>query len=193
MVLAGGFDIMGAMKIWLRRIGIVLAGLLLLVVLISAMLPKEFSVIRRVTIQATPAEVHALVGDLSRWDAWAPWVDADPTVTITLGRIWSGVGATQQWRGESGAGRLEVTAWDPLRGIDYDIWFDQSADRSRGTIHYQQGPEGTTVTWELTGTVPAPVVGGLFAAMMDPLVGPMLYIGLLNLKGVIETGHKPAL
>ncbi len=181
------------MKIWFIRIGTVVAFLVGLLLLISAMLPKDFNVLREVTIRATPAEVHALVGDLTRWNEWAPWTDVDPTVVITLGKITRGVGASQRWQGDSGSGSLTFTRSDPLRGIEYDVVFDPSPNKNHATIHYQQGPEGTTVSWRMMGTVPTPVLGGIIAASMDPLAGPMLYIGLLNLKGVIETGHKPAL
>ena len=52
---------------------IVVAVLVALVVLIGLMLSPAYRVERSVVVDATPAQVHALVGDLARWEEWTPW------------------------------------------------------------------------------------------------------------------------
>ncbi len=178
------------MVIWLKRILIVVVGLLALALLAGNMLPNDFLVSRKVTIAAPPEAIHALVGDLSRWHEWTAWQEDDPSLRVTLGAQTQGIGASQSWSGRDGNGALVVTEWDSLRGIGYNLTLDASTTDTRATIHYQRKSDGTTVTWRMTGTAQAPLLGGLYAAMMDPLVGPSMEIGLLKLK-FLMTGHTP--
>src|SRR5262245_14663703 len=98
----------------------VLIGLLVIVLLLALaglVLPNDYNFSRSVTINATPAQVHALVGDLARWPDWAPWYDEDPTIKTTMGAKTTGVGASQSWTAESGDGKLILTRCDAEQGI----------------------------------------------------------------------------
>ena len=173
----------------LKKILTAIAIFILVFVLVGAMFSREFDVTRKVVVNAEPAKIHALVGELKRWDEWTPWLESDPTIVTTFGPTTSGVGASQTWTGKDGDGRLTFTQADPVRGIDYDMVFIDGEREmpSKGWIHYTPVTGGMQVEWGMTGVVDMPVVGGYFAAMMDLMVGGMFERGLEKLKARTET------
>lgn len=173
----------------LKYSGLSLAALIAVLLLVSFLLPSTFQVERSIVIQASPETIHALVGDLGRWDEWAPWKEEDPTIVVTFGQATTGVGASQTWSGESGDGELTFTRWNPETGIAYDLAFDQGTYRSRGRIIYHPvdgATSATKVTWSMAGEVGLNPIGRYFALMMDSMVGPMFERGLVRLKQAAE-------
>jgi len=168
----------------LRPFAPVAAVAIVLLGIVPAFLSPRYRVERSIAIAAPPARIHALVGDLSRWDAWTPWKAADPTVE-TVVHVPAGVGARQTWTGESGDGALTVTASDPATGIAYDLTFDGGAIPSAGAIRYRPSGDSTEVTWSMDGTMPG-WIGRYFALAMDRRVGPMFEDGLARLKAAAE-------
>ncbi len=172
---------------WLKRILTALIIGIVLLFLISLILPKTFHVERSILIDASAADVHAYVGDLEKWEAWTPWVEADPTIVIEYGPITSGVGASQSWTGDSGGGELTFTRCDVVTGVGYDMSFDEGKYPSTGELTYAAEGTGTTVTWVMDGESSG-VVGRWFGLFMGPMVGPMFDQGLEKLKTVVEAG-----
>lgn len=174
-----------------RKIALWAAGVLGLlvaaVVAVGFALPSRFAVERAVVIEASPAAIHALVGDLRRWPEWSPWEEADSTIDITIGERAAGVGAHQSWTGESGSGELTVTASSPATGIDYDLVFDETW-RNTATVRYEPLASGTRVVWTMRGDAGSNIVGRYFGVMMDGLVGPMFERGLEKLRERVERG-----
>lgn len=186
------------MKI-LKWLAIVLVVLVLAVVGLGLALSKDYALERSVVIDAPPERVHVLVGDLARWDEWAPWKDADPTIVTTLGETTTGVGATQTWTDESGGGWLTFTRSDPATGVSYDMAFlmgegeDAEEMPSTGALDYERVEGGTRVTWSMRGSVDVPVLGGFLARMLPSQVGPMFDAGLQKLdRAVAALPPEPA-
>ncbi len=166
----------------LKRIGLGIGLATLLVVIVGFMLPASYTVQRTVTVNADPARIHALVGDLQRWPEWSPWAKADPSVSSTYGEATTGVGAHQSWTSDNGGGELTFTACDPRTGISYDMILDRGKYTVTATMAYQPGPDGTTVVWSMTGHNGNNPFSRYFGLMMDPMVGPMFEDGLNRLK-----------
>jgi len=164
---------------------IVVVGLLALLFAVGFVLPDTFHVERSVEIQAPPARVHALVGDLRAWETWTPWKDEDPTIEVSFGERTTGVGASQTWTGESGDGELTFTACDPDAGVEYAMAFNQGQYPSTGALRYEPLPGGTRVVWTMDGESDG-VVGRWFGLFMDGMVGPMFESGLAKLKAAAE-------
>lgn len=183
---------------WLKRIGLVLVALIALFVIVGIVLPNDFRVERSVVIDAEPARVHALVGDLTRWEEWTPWKEVDPEVQTTLGSQTSGVGASQSWTDSSGGGDLVFTESSVENGIAYDMNFymgdPESADplASTSEMRYERVDGGTKVIWSMDGSMPVPVLGGYFAKIMPASIGPMFDSGLQKLKQRVEAEPPPA-
>ena len=141
----------------MRIVLIVLIGLVLLFAAVfvvgGMLLDKSYELERSIVINAQPAEIHTLTGDLARWDEWAPWKKHDPSVNVTLGDKTTGVGASQTWTSDQGDGDLVFTLWDPTSGVEFDMGFGAGDNkiRSRGVISYEPVEGGTRVTWAMSG------------------------------------------
>lgn len=58
-----------------------------------------------IQINASPKKVFAVLNDLHLWEAWSPWVLAEPTAKITVAKD----GKYHEWEGEIiGAGNLKI-------------------------------------------------------------------------------------
>ena len=76
-----------------------LAVIIILFVIVAAMQPAEYRVVRTGTISAPPAEVFPQVNDLHEWEAWSPWAKLDPTMKQTYEGAPQGTGAIYSWNG----------------------------------------------------------------------------------------------
>lgn len=167
----------------------VLIILVVTVAVIGLFLPAKYYVERSIVIDAAPEEIHEYVGDLKKWDAWAPWKEDDPSIVVTLGQKTWGAGASQSWVGENGTGALTITGSSPERGIEYDLLFDGGTYECKSSMRYDRMPDGDTkVTWAMSGDMGKSLTSGYFALLMDTMVGSMFEKGLSNLKSVVEKG-----
>ncbi|MBN8577081.1 MAG: SRPBCC family protein [Cytophagales bacterium] len=82
----------------IKKILLVLAGLVVALLLIGFVLPGKLEVSKSVSIQASPAAVFEEINDLKRWETWQYWNTLDPTnMKIVYGEITVGTGATYSW------------------------------------------------------------------------------------------------
>ena len=171
----------------LKRIGIGFVAATVIVFAIGFLLPRTFTISRSVVIKATPEKIHRYTGNLENWPQWTPWFKADPAVKVAYGSMTTGVGATQEWDGDSGDGILEFTRSDPTWGVEYDMVLDGGSFPSVCRIRYHDTGDGNTeVTWEMTGDNGYNILGRFMGLMMGPMVGPMYEEGLARLKLVTE-------
>jgi len=170
----------------IKRVGIGVGLATLLVVAVGFMLPSSYTVSRSVIINADPSHIHTFVGDLAQWPEWTPWVKADPTIVVTRGDRTTGVGAHQDWTGDSGSGSLTFTRSDPAWGLAYDMSLDEGKYDSQATMTYWIDGETTEVIWMMTGDLGNNPFSRYFGLMMDPMIGPMFEEGLNRLKLVAE-------
>lgn len=153
------------------------------------MASDTYTVERGTTSTATAAALHERIVDLRRWRAWSPWEDLDPELQRTYGGADRGVGATYEWSGNrrAGVGRMEVTDVVPDEQVTIDLHF-QKPFRSSSTIVFRLDPmpDGTEVTWTMTGPVTLMTrVMGLFTSM-DRVIGPDFERGLQRLTADAE-------
>lgn len=168
----------------MKKFFVVVLLLLVVAAVVGYFLPHAYNVEESVVINAKPSKIHELVGDLKRWDDWAPWKEMDPSVQVTFGRETKGVGASQTWTGKDGVGFLQFTAADEDKGIEYDMKFDECP--AKGAMRYERMGDGTKVTWSMSGDVDMPVIGGYFALLMPRMIGPDFQKGLEKLKTQVE-------
>ncbi len=174
---------------FIKTAAVVLIILIVTIAVIGLFLPAQYSVERSIVVDAAPEKVHQYVGNLKKWDEWAPWKEEDPSIHVTLGEKTSGVGASQSWVGDSGTGALTVTESSPESGIKYDLLFDGGTYECTGTIKYYRMADGDTrVTWAMTGDMGKSLASGYFALLMDTMGGNMFEKGLKNLKNAVGKG-----
>ena len=113
-------------------------------------------------------------------------------MTVTVGDITSGVGASQQWSDESGGGRLEFIESIPSARLSYNIWFGDAKHPAISSMIFEQVTANKIrVHWTIEGDIQMHIVGPLFAILMDTLVGPAFEQGLENLKIESEKTAQP--
>jgi hypothetical protein len=175
----------------MKKILVAIAVLVILVVLVGFLLPTTYRIEERVTIQATPEAIHVHVGDLKKWEAWAPWIEEDPSIVVTYGETFAGIGASQTWTSENGDGELTITRSDPVTGIAYDMAFIMEEKRAPAvcTMDYETNGNATDVVWTMEGDVGdfmPPVIAGYMNAVMKGSIGAMFVKGLETLKATVE-------
>ena len=172
---------------WVKKFLLATAVTAVIVAVVGLFLPKDYTVERSIVIDAEPAKVHALVGDLTRWSEWSPWEESDPSIRVKPGSQTTGVGASQSWTGGSGNGELIFTDYSE-QGVEYDLIFEDGAWTSEAGIKYGLVNGTTGVSWWMKGSIDMPVVGGYMALMIENFSEPMFERGLERLKLAAEAG-----
>jgi hypothetical protein len=62
----------------------IILGLIALLLLISAMLPKSYNVEKSTIINKSVSDVMNRVGDLNHYSQWNPWQQMDPSAKSTI-------------------------------------------------------------------------------------------------------------
>lgn len=171
-----------------RRVFLVLALIVVVVLAVGMFLPHEYTLRRSLVIHADRARVHALVNHLARWREWAPWEQGDATMQRALTGKARGVGATHTWFSDEGGGRVTITRSDPEAGVEYDIVFVNRGHEStaHGAMAYVPRGDATELVWTFDGVMDVPVTGGWLARFAEPLMGPKLEEGLRAIAAKAE-------
>lgn len=177
------------MKRILKILLIAIPVLIAIFLVIVAMQPSDFRVVRSTTIAAPPEAVFPHVNELKKWDAWSPWAKLDPNAKSTFEGPEAGTGAVMTWAGNNdvGEGRMTITEIRPNELVQFKLEFYKPM-AGTCTAEFAFKPEGnqTTVTWSMSGqnNFMAKAVG-LFMDC-DAMVGGQFEQGLANLKSATE-------
>lgn len=153
---------------------ILLALLLIIVASMGAalfFLSGDWSVVRNGQVAGAPADVHAVVENLSTWPDWSYWSkETDPEATFTFTGPASGPGCTWSWvsEGELGSGTMKVVSSSVEEGMCYAI--EAEGMTLEGKVLCVPSGDGTDVIFSSDGTL-----GGaqkLMAPLIDRFVGP---------------------
>ena len=170
-------------------IGGLLALAIVVVLILAAMKPAVFQVVRSETINAPPETVFGHINDFHKWSEWSPWESYDPDMNKTYGGPDSGVGTTYAWNGNKkvGEGRMEIVESTPPSKVSIKLDFIKPF-KSQNTTDFILEPagDGTKLTWDMRG--PNQFMGRVMQVFMDMdgMVGKDFERGLGNLKGVAE-------
>ncbi len=176
-----------SMKLVIKIFGVLVAVWLVLV-LVGFLLPGHYRVERTVVINAKPAAIFPLVGDLKAWRQWGVWFARDPAMHIEYSPATTEVGAWSQWKSKSqGDGKMIISATHPDNAFEYSMVFADIGMISHGTVALAQAPGGTRVTMAMDGDLGRNPVYRWFGVFMNKLVGPDFEAGLANLKRVCES------
>ena len=175
------------MKI-IKKIGIVLLGIILLVVLISFFLPRKIHVERSLEMKATPEAAFALVNNLKAWEEWSPWHKIDTNAVMTYSEVAEGPNSFYTWSSEDkhvGHGKLTVLETKEPEFIKTQLNFEDM-DPSYAEFHFEKTADGVKVTWTMDSDVGYNPIGKFFGLMMDKMIGPDYEKGLANMKEIAE-------
>ena len=177
-------------KVGLALIGLVSLGLLVLFGL-AASQPDEIFVERQTSIAAPPPVVFGHINDLHRFTEWSPWQKRDPAMQTSFEGPDAGAGAVYAWQGnrEVGSGRITITDAIPSSKIEMRLDFTEPFVATDHVLFkLTPTPEGTRVSWAMTGTndFTSKVVSVFID--MDKMLGRDFESGLAELKRLAEGG-----
>jgi effector-binding domain-containing protein len=182
---------------FLKTAGLVIAGLLFLLVLISFFLPGSYHVERSIVINADASVPFALAKDFKEWDKWSPWHEIDPAMKKTYSEIQGEVGSYYTWDSENpnaGKGKVTITGITNNQIIENKLEFD-GMGVSTAKYVFEPVDGGTKVIWSLEGNGEGmpwlwKIPSKYFNLMMDGMVGKEYEKGLQKLKEISEATPK---
>jgi len=176
-----------------KKILIGLAVIVVVFVVIVALQPSEFRVVRSATISAPPPAVFAEVNDFHRWEAWSPWAKLDPAAKNSFDGPAAGTGAIFNWSGnnEVGEGSMTITESRPSDLVRIKLDFTKPFEATN-TTEFTFKPEGnqTVVTWSMFGTNNFIAKAFCLFNSMDKMVGGQFEKGLASMKSIAEAAPK---
>jgi hypothetical protein len=176
----------------MKKILIGLVAVVAVFVIVVAVQPSEFRVVRSATISAPASVPFTHVNDFRQWEAWSPWEKLDPNMKRVLGGSPSGVGASYFWSGndEVGEGRMTIIESRPDEFIRIKLEFIKPFEMT-STTEFSFAPVGhqTEVKWMMYGE--NNFLGKAFCLFMDmdKAVGGDFEKGLAQMKSVTERSH----
>lgn len=168
----------------------VLAGLIILLLIISAVMPKVFNIEKSIIINKPAEEVINRVANLNFYSHWNPWQKSDPTASSTITGTPKTAGHKYEWVGKKiGMGSLTLLNMDE-KHVHFDLEFLKPwKSKAKDNWLFEPWGDGneTKVTWQNSGGLPWPV-----ASLMGPMINKNLNLqfqqGLNNLKEMCEGG-----
>ena len=176
----------------IKKIGLALLAVLVLVVAYAAIQSPNYKVSREITINAPAEKVFPYLNTSKLADQWGPWKEQDPSVKITFSGSDAGVGSRTSWEGgekmgQMGVGSATIVESIPNERVLIKIEYVKPMSMVQDSVYLIKA-NGTqsVVTWEVTGT--NTFMGRLMCLFvnMDKVVGGMFEKGLGNLKKLVE-------
>ncbi|RTQ48550.1 hypothetical protein EJV47_16390 [Hymenobacter gummosus] len=170
----------------LKKTGLGLLTLVVVLSLVSQLLPRRVRVERSGVINATPSTVFEQINTLKNWEKWSPWHRLDPQMQLTYSGPAAGVGARYAWTSadsDVGNGSFTITGSVPARRIDAEMNF---MEEGTATCSYQLEPagHGTRISWVMESDMGYNPLSRYMGLLMDHFVGSDFEKGLRNLQEV---------
>src|SRR6266850_3390384 len=177
----------------LKKILIAVGIIVVVFVIIVAMQPADYRIVRSASVSAPAPAVFAQVNDFHNWEAWSPWAKRDPAMKQTYEGAAAGTGAIYMWAGnkEVGEGRMTLTESRPSELIKINLEFIKPF-ASTCTSEFTFKPEGeqTGVSWSMAGKNNFIAKAFCMFMNMDKMVGGDFEKGLAKMKSVVESANK---
>ena len=173
----------------IKKILIAIGVIVVVFLLVVALQPAEFRVVRSASMSAPPPVVFAQVNDFHKWEAWSPWEKLDPALKRTYEGPSEGTGAIYRWVGNNqvGQGSMTITESRPSDLIRIKLEFLKPFASTADT-EFTFKPEGnqTAVTWSMAGKNNFLAKAMCLFMNMDKMVGGQFEQGLAQMKSLVE-------
>lgn len=174
----------------LKKIGIGVIALIVLVFVVSLFFPTQIDVSRSITINAPIDTVFPNVNGMANWKKWGgPWHEEGMDYSKVIQRIEGveyGVGSKLIYDQGKGDGSVEVIESEANNRVKTLITF-ADAGSANGEWTFETMGNSTKVTWNLHVNMGYnPLMRIMGNLMMGDKVGPLFDTGLMNLKKVSE-------
>ena len=181
---------------FLKKLFGILAVVVIVLVAVAYLLPREVAVSRSIQIAAGPDTVFPHVNSLHKFSEWSPWSSIDPEMRVTYSGPETGVGNKMDWTSEHpnvGNGSQIITASTQNESVKTALDFGPMGTADAEFVLAQKDG-GTEVTWGFTGenTFVQQAMFRLMSMDLDAMVGADYEAGLANLKAMAEKAHMEA-
>jgi hypothetical protein len=179
------------MKKFLRISAVVLLCFVALILVVAAVVKKEYKVERQATLNKPKQVVFDYVRYLKNQNQYSVWAKIDPGMKTEYRGTDGTVGFVSAWDSqvrEAGKGEQEITGIDDGRRIDYELrFYEPMKSTDNAYMSFESVNDSVTnVKWGFSGKVKYPMNLSLLFMNMDAMLGKDLEGGLNNLKTILE-------
>lgn len=178
----------------IRKIGLVLAALVVAVLGYAALKQPHYLITREMTINAPVAKIFPYLNNSKLAGKWSPWQEIDPKAQMLYSGPDEGVGSRTSWvsDGQLGTGSATIVETVPLQAVVIKLAYEKPfkmEQMAKYAIRSSSDAQ-TVVAWSVEGDA-----GFLNRVMctvfslgrgMDAMVGDTFTKGLTNLKNLVE-------
>ncbi len=178
----------------LKRILLVLIGLIAVLLIVALFIPEQTVVIRKIVIDRNQTEVFDYVKHLKNQEKYGVWWQTDPNMKITTSGIDGSVGYIHAWKSTDdnvGEGQQKIISLhedSTSSKMDIELKFIKPFKSNNPSYMSTESVSrnSTKVTWAITNNMPYPM--NLLGAVMnmEKMLGDDLEQGLKNLKVILE-------
>lgn len=166
-------------------------GIILLILIVAAVSPKNYAVEREITINKPISEVFNYVKYLKNQENYSVWATMDPDMKRTFHGTDGIVGFVSAWESdddEVGKGEQEILSIDEGKRINYELRFMEPFEATDNAYMITKvvAPTITKVKWGFHGSMDYPMNLMLLFMDMESMLGNDLKKGLENLKEELE-------
>jgi len=173
-----------------KRLVVTLVAVVVVLVAISFLLPRNVAVSRSIVINAPAEAIFPQVNALAAGQNWSPWLERDPNIQIAYDGPEQGVGNMMRWTSEVrdvGNGAQEIVASVENERVETALDFG-SMGNALAAFDLVASGAGTEVTWSFQTDMGMNPIARYMGLVMDRWVGADYEKGLANLKALIENG-----
>lgn len=165
-------------------------GLIAIILLAAAIMPKAFTISAEIVIEKPSSEVFNYVKHLKNQEKYSVWVMADPNVKLDYKGTDGTVGFIASWSSENknvGVGAQEIKAIKEGERYDVELRFEKpfKATNQANTITTVVGDNRTKVTTVFSGSNPFPM--NLMVPMIKKMLLKDMNQNFTNLKSILES------
>ena len=179
------------MKKLAKYLIITLSSLLVLLIVIMALSPKNMVVEKSIKINAPANYCFNLVNDLSKWELWSPWNKLDPEAVHSYSDIPYGAGAKWTWKGNDkiGEGSQTIIESNDNSSIKMALEFNGWDGESMSNWNFVEKDGKTEVSWDFQGS-DTPFLFRPFNLIMKGGLGNSYKEGLKDIKKLVEERYE---
>ena len=160
-------------------------GIVALILIIAAFVPKDFHAGSEISINKPKSEVFDYVKMIINQGNYDNWSRQDPNIERNYEGTDGNPGFVYTWKSKKvGDGKQVLTKVDSTAGrVEMDLFFNGTGDANKSFMQVDAiSPESSKVVWEIDGKMPYPFnIMGLFIDMNKDFKA-----GLSNLKEILE-------
>jgi len=158
-----------------------------------AVQPNGYDFSRSRTINAPASVLFDKVNDYKNWPSFSPWIEQEPSASLTYGNKTSGIDGNYSWNGNIlGEGSMKTLAVEENESIKQHIQFVKPFEsESDINWYFEDTKDGTKVTWNMKGTKDFMTkMYTTFAGSIEDMTGPDFERGLFKLDSVVSADMK---